>query len=189
MAISGSSHPSFTGYGTSGAAARGISNDTSQFKFTADSLNKFKQYAIDNQTYYRGDQTTLPAGAGPFVVFIDTRDGSEFTGDTPPGHDGSLSLSGSGTFNGIVIVAGTVTLRGNWTINGLVYAINDLSAAGTPTITGGVVSENRRDTSSTSIDTDVSGHVSLTYDCTNIRKLPWSYNWVVKTGGYLEQQD
>ncbi len=180
-------HPSFTGFGTTGAAARGISSDTSQFKYSADSLAKFKAYAQSQGTYYRGTQTTLPTGTGPFIVFIDTTDGSDFTSSTPTANDGQLNLAGTGVFNGTVIVAGTVNIRGNNLINGVVYALNDLSISGNVTVTGGVISENRRDTSSTSIDTDISGSVAMTYDCSKIRNLPWSFNWVVKTGGYLEQ--
>ena len=163
--------PTFIGYGTTGEAARGIATDTSVFKYSSDSLLKFKQYAQSQGTYYRGTQTTLPSGPGPYIVFIDTTDGEEFTSSTPPGHEARLSLSGTGTFNGTVIVAGTANLSGTWVIN------------------GGVVSENRRDTSSTNVDTDISGSVAMTYDCSKIRNVPWSFNWVVKTGGYLEEQD
>jgi len=185
--VSTSGHPSFVGYGTTGAAARGLSSDTSQFKYSADSLAKFKAYAQSQGTYYQGTRTTLPTGTGPFIVFIDTLDGSDFTSSTSTANEAQLSLAGTGVFNGTVIVAGTANIRGNNVINGVVYALNDLSIAGNVTVTGGVISENRRDTSSTSIDTDISGSVAMTYDCSKIRNLPWSFNWVVKTGGYLEQ--
>jgi hypothetical protein len=180
-------HPTFIGYGTTGDAARGISSDTSQFKYTADSLSKFKEYAKSQGTYYQGTKTNLPSGPGPFVVFIDTVDGSEFTPSTSTSNEGRLDLAGGGIFNGTVIVAGTVNMSGNNTINGLVYSLNDLNISGNVTVSGGVISENRRDASSTSIDTDISGNVTMTYDCSKIRNLPWSYRWVVKTGGYLEQ--
>ena len=186
-AISTTGHPDFFGYGTSGAAARGISADTSQFKYSADSLSKFKEYAKSQGTYYQGTRTTLPSGPGPFIVFIDTVDGSNFTDTTTTTNEGRLNLSGTGVFNGTVIVAGSVNLTGTSHINGLVYSMNDITISGNLTITGGVISENRRDTSSTSIDTDISGSVAMTYDCSKIRNLPWSFNWVVKTGGYLEQ--
>ena len=50
-----------------------------------------------------------------------------------------------------------------------------------------MVSENRRDTSSTNIDTDYSGSIQMNYNCANIRNIPFSSAWVMKTGGYLEQ--
>jgi len=185
--VSTSGNPDFIGYGTTGAAARGISSDTSQFKYSTDSLAKFKAYAQSQGTYYQGTRTTLPAGPGPFIVFIDTVDGSNFTENTATANEGRLDLSGTGVFNGTVIVAGSVNLTGTSIINGLVYSMNDITISGNLTVTGGVISENRRDTSSTSIDTDISGSVAMTYDCSKIRNLPWSFNWVVKTGGYLEQ--
>lgn len=186
-AVSTHGNPDFLGYGTSGAAAQGIAGDTSQFKYSTDSLAKFKAYAQAQGTYYQGTRSALPTGAGPFVVFIDTLDGSNFDSNTTTANEGRLNLSGNDTFNGTVIVAGSVNLTGTSIINGLVYALNDISISGNLTVVGGVISENRRDTSSTSIDTDISGSTAMTYDCSRIRNLPWSYNWVVKTGGYLEQ--
>ena len=131
--------------------------------------------------------SSLPLGPGPFVVFIDTVDGTDFTNSTPTSNDGSLTLSSNDTFNGTVIVAGTANISGTPTINGLVYALNDLSISGHVTVTGGMVSENRRDSSSTNIDTDYSGNIQMNYNCTNIRNIPFSSAWVMKTGGYLEQ--
>jgi hypothetical protein len=180
-------NPTFKGYGTTGAAALNQTTNTTQFKYSSDSLAKFKAYAQAAGTYYQGAVTSLPTGAGPFVVFVDTVDGSDFSNSTPVSNDGSLSISGSGTFNGTVIVAGTATLAGSYTINGLVYSLNDLSVSGTVTVNGAMVSENRRDSSSTNIDTDYSGNINMQFNCANIRNIPFSSNWVVKTGGYLEQ--
>jgi len=118
-------------------------------------------YAQAKGTYYTGAVTSLPTGPGPHVVFIDTTDGSTFTNSTPTSKDGSLSLSGNNTFNGAVFVAGSVNVAGNTTINGLIYSLNDLSISGTVTVNGAVISENRRDTSSTNIDTDFSGNVHM----------------------------
>jgi hypothetical protein len=130
--------------------------------------------------------STLPTGTGPYVVYIDTTDGSTFSNSTPTGNDGSLSFSGNSTFNGTVIVAGSVTLTGTLTVNGLVYSMNDLSISGHVTINGGIVSENRRDSSSSNIDTDFSGNIQMNYNCGNIRNLPFSSSWMVKPGAYLE---
>ena len=180
-------HPTFTGYGTSGAAATNLTTDTSQFKYAADSLAKFKAYAQAHGTYYQGSQSSLPVGPGPFVVYIDTVDGTPFTNSTPTSNDGNLTISSNGTFNGTVIVSGTANISGTPTFNGLVYALNDLSISGHVTVSGGMVSENRRDTSSTNIDTDYSGSIQMNYNCANIRNIPFSSAWVMKTGGYLEQ--
>ena len=186
--VSYNAHPGFQGYGTSGDAALNTTTDTSQFKYSSDALAKFKAYAQSHGTYYNGTIGSLPLGAGPYVVFIDTTDGSEFTNSTPPGHQGVLNLSGNQTFNGTVIVAGTANISGNITVNGLVYALNDLSVSGTVTVNGGMVSENRRDTSSTNIDTDYSGNIQMNYDCSKIQNIPFTTAWVVKTGGYSESE-
>ena len=184
-------HPEnmFSGYGTSGTAALNQTTNTSQFKYDSDAIAKFKSYAQAHGTYYQGAVTSLPTGAGPYVVFIDTVDGTDFSNSTATSNDGSLSLSGSSTFNGTVIVAGTATLAGTTTINGLVYSLNDLSVSGHVTVNGAVISENRRDASSTNIDTDFNGNVQMTFNCTNIRNSTVNLlgsSWVVRTGGYQE---
>ena len=189
QAVQYNAHPNFTGYGTSGTSALNTTTNTSQFKYTADALAQFKAYAQAKGTYYTGAVTSLPTGPGPHVVFIDTTDGSTFTNSTPTSKDGSLSLSGNNTFNGAVFVAGSVNVAGNTTINGLIYSLNDLSISGTVTVNGAVISENRRDTSSTNIDTDFSGNVHMNFNCGNVRDATINLlgsSWVVKPGNYLE---
>jgi hypothetical protein len=181
--------PTFTGFGTSGVAATTTTSNASQFEYNSDALAKFKAYAQAQGTYYKGAVTSLPTGTGPYVVYIDTVDGSDFTSSTPTSNDGSLTLSSNLTFNGTVIVAGTINLSGTVTFNGLLYSLNDLSMSGHVTVNGAVVSENRRDTSSTSIDSDFSGNITMTYNCTNVRNSTINLlgnSWVVKTGGYQE---
>ena len=71
----------------------------------------------------------------------------------------------------------------------LIYSLNDMSVSGNVVVNGAMISENRRDTSSTNVDTDFAGNVTLNYNCGNIRGLPFvSTNWVVKDGAYLEQE-
>ncbi len=120
------------------------------FTYTAAELAQLKAIAKAQGTYYQGARTSLPATG---IVFIDTVDGSDFDQNTPSSMAGSLTLAGNNTFNGIVVVAGTVAITGNTTINGLIYALNGLTAtAGNVTINGAVASENRRDVSSTNLD-------------------------------------
>jgi hypothetical protein len=192
QAVQYNAHPTFTGYGTSGGAALNTVSQaaTSAFKYTPDALAQFKAYAQAHGTYYNGPITTLPSGAGPHVVFVDTTDGSDFTNSTPTAKDGNFSYSGNGTFNGTIIAAGTINLSGNLTVNGLLYSLNDLSISGTITVNGALISENRRDTSSTNIDTDFSGNVHMNFNCSNVRNSTINLmgsSWVVKPGGYLLQ--
>lgn len=189
QALQYNAHPTFTGYGTSGTAALNTTSNTSQFKFASDSLAKLKAYAQAKGTYYNGAHSGLPTTGCPCLVYIDTVDGSDFTNSTPTSNDGSLSVSGSGTFNGTVIVAGTATLAGSYTINGMIYSLNDLSISGTVTVNGATISENRRDSSSTNIDTDFSGNITMNYNCPNIRNSTTNLlgsSWVVKNGAYQE---
>ncbi len=185
QALQTSGNPSIIGYGTSGTGATNAVTDTSPFKYPATSLAQIKALAQANGTYYRGAVTSLPAGG---IVYIDTVDGTDFTNSTPTSNDGSLSISSNGTFNGIVVVAGTVTVHGNYTFNGLIYSLNDLNISGNVTVNGGIVSENRRDTSSTNIDSTVDGNVTLNYNCANIRNGGGSLStaWVLKSGSYYE---
>jgi Tfp pilus assembly protein PilX len=189
QAVQYNAHPTFTGYGTSGGSALNTTNNTSQFKYDAAALAQFKAYAQAHGTYYNGPISSLPTGAGPHVVYIDTTDGSEFTNSTPTSKDGNLSLSGTNTFNGTIIAAGTINISGNTTINGLVYSLNDLSVSGNVTVNGALISENRRDTSSTSIDTDFSGSIAMNFNCTNVRNATINLlgtSWIVKPGAYVE---
>ena len=191
QAVQYNAHPNFTGYGTSGSAALNTTTNTSQFKYDAAALAQFKAYAQAHGTYFNGPITasSLPSGAGPHVVFVDTTDGSTFSNSTPTSKDGNVTLTGNNTFNGTIIAAGTINIAGNTTINGLVYSLNDLSISGTVTVNGALISENRRDTSSTNIDTDFSGNIHMNFNCTNVRDATINLlgaSWIVKPGGYLE---
>ena len=184
--LSYNAHPSFLGYGTTGDAAVHQGADPSEFKYPAAILQKIKQIAQANGTYYTGNRTSLPPDG---IIYIDTTDGTPFSDSTPPGHEGSLTLTGNTVFNGIVVVNGSVNISGTPIINGMIYSLNDLSVSGNVLVNGAMISENRRDTSSTNVDTDFAGNVTLNYNCGNIRGLPFvSTNWVVKDGAYLEQE-
>ena len=69
---------------------------------------------------------------------IDTVDGWDFTSGTSGLNAGSLTLASNGTFNGIIVVAGSVFITGTTTFTGLIYSLNDLTAtAGNVTINRG----------------------------------------------------
>lgn len=155
------------------------------FTYTAAELAQLKAVARGRGTYYQGARTWLPATG---IVFIDTVDGSDFDQDTPDSIAGSLTLAGTSTFSGIVIVAGSVQITGGTTINGLLYALNDLTAAGDVTINGAVATENRKDVSSTSVDTTTTGSVVINYDCDKVRNAGGTTPpvWTIKPGTYRE---
>jgi hypothetical protein len=156
------------------------------FTYTAAELLQLKALAKRNGTYYQGAQTSLPAGGG--VVFIDTLDGSTFSSTTADSNAGSLTLTGTATYNGIIIVAGTVTIAGNITLNGLMYALNDTTVTGSSIINGALISENRKDTSSTNIDAENTGNSTIVFNCQAIRDGGGTLStaWTIKEGTYLE---
>jgi hypothetical protein len=95
----------------------------------------------------------------------------------------------SGTFTGWIIVNGSLAISGDMQINGMVYALNDLAYNGTGTgrISGLAVSQNVKDVSSTTIDSDLSGQSKIIFDCENARgggKVPSGFT--LKPGTYRE---
>jgi hypothetical protein len=112
------------------------------------------------------------------IVFVDSACGQDITQDNSAScaqasvtvHGNHSANMGEG-FNGWLIVNGTVNISGNIKLNGLVYALNDMSYTGTGTalITGLAVTQNIRDTSSTSIDTNTGGNASIVFDCEKAR--------------------
>jgi Tfp pilus assembly protein PilX len=160
------------------------------FTYTATELATLKAKAQANGAYYQGARSSIPNPIPGGILFIDTTTGNPFTSTTPDSEAGSLTLSGNGTYSGIIVVMGSITISGTNTLNGLVYSANDLSLTGNITVNGGLVSENRKDTSSTNIDSAATGSVVINYNCENIRTgggtVPGSSKWAVAPGTYLE---
>jgi hypothetical protein len=127
--------------------------------------------AVQGLTFNAGNQ--LPNG----IIFIDTVNGQNIdaTGpDTTPTSDfasvsihGSAPADASGIFRGMIVVAGGLSISGDFHMQGLVYAVNDLTYTGTGNglIEGAVISQNIRDASSTTIDTNTGGNATITYNC------------------------
>jgi hypothetical protein len=146
-------------------------------------LNSLKAMAKAAGTYYSGagvqsltfnSGNNLPNG----IIFIDTVSGQNIDANGPNSTDAStqfasVSIHGnapadpSGIFRGMIIVAGSLQISGSFQGRGLVYAVNDLVYTGTGTglIEGAVMSQNIRDVSSTTIDTNTGGNSSIIYNC------------------------
>jgi hypothetical protein len=145
-------------------------------------LNTLKAMAKAAGTYYSGagvNGLTFNAG-NPLpngLIFVDTVSGQNVdengANTTPTSDMASVSIHGnspadpSGIFRGMIIVAGTLSISGDFHGRGLVYAVNDLVYQGTGTglIEGAVMSQNIRDVSSTTIDTNTGGNSSIIYNC------------------------
>ena len=162
-------------------------------------LNTLKAYAKKNGTYYSGagvQGLTFNAGnkMPNGIIFIDTvsgsnidynSDGSACSGCTPTSDFASVEIHGgfaadaSGIFKGMIVVAGGLSISGDVEMRGLVYVVNDLNYVGTGNghIDGAVFSQNVRDVSSTSIDTNSGGNAQINYNC----------NYASNPGGQLPQ--
>jgi hypothetical protein len=145
-------------------------------------LNSLKAMAKAAGTYYSGaGVSSLTFNAGNQlpngIIFVDTVSGLNVdvngANTTSTSDLASVSIHGnapadpSGIFRGMIIVAGTLSISGDFHARGLVYAVNDLIYTGTGTglIEGAVMSQNIRDVSSTTIDTNTGGNSSIVYNC------------------------
>ena len=162
-------------------------------------MNTLKAYAMKNGTYFNGAAVQgltfnsghqLPNG----IIFIDTvsgnnidynADGTPCVGCTSTSDFASVAIHGgfaadpSGIFSGMIVVAGSLAIDGNVTMHGMVYTVNDLTYVGTGNgeIDGAVFSQNIRDVSSTSIDTNAGGNAQINYNC----------NFASNPGGQMPQ--
>ncbi len=145
-------------------------------------LNSLKAMAQAAGTYYSGAAvSSLTFNAGNLlpngIIFVDTVSGLNVdvngANTTPTSDLANVSIHGnspadpSGIFRGMIVVAGTLSISGDFHARGLVYAVNDLIYEGTGTglIEGAVMSQNIRDVSSTTIDTNTGGNSSIIYNC------------------------
>ncbi|HET8577886.1 MAG TPA: pilus assembly PilX N-terminal domain-containing protein [Methylomirabilota bacterium] len=171
------------------------------FTYSNDELSMLKALAQANGTYYQGTVNfnagnRLPNG----IVYIDTVSGQNIdqngAGTTPMSDFANVNINGnapadaSGIFSGWLIVAGTLSISGNFEMHGMVYVLNDMSYTGTGTgrIDGAVITQNVRDTSSTSIDTNMGGNSGIFFNCNYAKtgggQVPQGYR--IKTGTYRE---
>lgn len=70
-----------------------------------------------------------------------------------------LKLTSNWTGSGILIINGDCDLAGTPVFDGIIYVIGRLDMSGTITLTGAVLAE-----SSTTVDTELSGNVTINYD-------------------------
>jgi hypothetical protein len=159
-----------------------------QYTYSNKELNAYKALAKKNGTYYQGTTAFNASNKMPNgIVYIDTVSGNNIDASGPNttatsdfasvNIDGNAPLDASGIFSGMLIVAGSLTIHGSFQMHGLVYVQNDFTYLGTGAgqITGAVLSQNIRDTSATSIDTDTGGNSTIIWNC----------DYAKRGGGYL----
>ena len=176
-----------------------------QYTYSSMELSALKALAKKNHTYYSGAQVSslsfnssnkMPNG----IIYVDTVSGQDIdkngVGTTPTSDFASLDIHGnapldaSGVFKGMLIVAGSLSISGNFQMNGMIYVQNDFTYQGTGTgqINGAVISQNVRDTSATSIDTDTGGNSTIIWNCSYAKtgggQLPQTFT--IEPGSYKE---
>ena len=171
------------------------------YTYSNDELNALKTLARKNGTYYQGTvsfsaSSKIPNG----IIYVDTVSGTNIDAggaNTTATSDfasvdihGNAPLDASGIFSGMLIVAGSLSISGNFQMHGMIYVLNDFTYMGTGTgqIVGAVMSQNIRDTSATSIDTDTSGNSTIIWNCgyakTGGGQLPQTFT--IESGTYKE---
>ena len=172
------------------------------FTYSSDELNMLKAIARAQGTYYQGSVHFNAANQiTNGIIFVDTVSGNNITPDTPASDFGSLTISGNAAqhvdpvtgdyiFKGWIFVNGSASIAGIFQMHGLLYVVNDLSyqGIGDGKIVGAVISQNIRDTSSTSIDSDALGNSTIISNCGYVRtgdgQVPQSFT--IKLGTYKE---
>jgi hypothetical protein len=175
------------------------------YSYSNKDLDALKALAKANGTYYSGAQVhslsfnssnQMPNG----VIYVDTESGQNIDKDgantTPTSDFASLDIHGnapadaSGIFSGVLIVAGSLSISGNFQMHGLIYTLNDFTYQGTGNgqIVGAVMSQNVRDVSATSIDTDTGGNSTIIWNCNYVKtgggQLPQTFT--IENGTYKE---
>jgi Tfp pilus assembly protein PilX len=184
-------------YGADGNNVKNESGDMVQnepdstfnkYTYSNKELDAYKALAKKNGTYYQGAVTfnaghQMPNG----IIFVDTVSGNNIdvngTNTTATSDfasvnmDGNAPLAADGIFKGLIIVAGSLNIHGDFHMRGMVYVQNDFTYLGTGTgqIEGAVLSQNVRDTSATSIDSNTGGNSTIIWNC----------DYAKSGGGYL----
>jgi Tfp pilus assembly protein PilX len=184
-------------YGADGNNVKNESGDMVQnepdstfnkYTYSNKELDAYKALAKKNGTYYQGAVTfnaghQMPNG----IIFVDTVSGNNIdvnganttaTSDfASVNMDGNAPLAADGIFKGLIIVAGSLNIHGDFHMRGMVYVQNDFTYLGTGTgqIEGAVLSQNVRDTSATSIDSNTGGNSTIIWNC----------DYAKSGGGYL----
>ena len=167
------------------------------FTYSNDELDMFKAIARAQGTYYQGSvlfnaSNRVPNG----LIFVDTVSGNNIASATPSSDFASLTISGDAAaavdhiFKGWIVVNGSARIDGLFQMHGLLYVQNDLAyqGVGAGQIVGAVISQNIRDTSYTSIDSDTVGNSTIIYNCKYARDgdSNVSQSFTIKLGTYKE---
>jgi hypothetical protein len=178
-----------------------LSSAFDPYTYANTELSALKTIAKAQGTYYQGTVTFNSSNRIPNgIVYVDTVSGLNIdaggANTTPISDFASVDIHGnapadaSGIFSGWLIVAGSLSISGNFQMRGMIYVLNDMTYTGTGTgqIDGAILTQNVRDTSSTTIDTNTNGNAAIYYNCgyakTGNGQVPQT--WTIKSGTYKE---
>lgn len=166
-----------------------------ELAFTAAELQALKAVARVRGTYYRGpvvfDAThRLPDG----LIFVDTLSGQPIGAATPEDDLATVTIgegaaAGPGrSFRGWIIVNGSLSLTGDLTVEGLVYAADRFSQTGAARLVGAAMAGHVRSAAPSVVDARPADGPGLVWSCeaasTGGGKIP--QGWLVKPGSYRE---
>lgn len=163
--------------------------------FEATEMSAFKALARARGTYYQGSVTfdssrRIPDG----LIFVDTVSGQPISPTTPTidlasvtVHDGAAS-DPNGSIRGWIVVNGSLSLEGDITLEGLAFAADRFSQSGTARIRGAAIAGHVRSTAPSLIEARPGSGPALTWSCeagkTGGGSIP--QRWMVKPGTYRE---
>ncbi len=162
--------------------------------FSAAEVQALKAVARVRGTYYQGATTfdasrRIPDG----VIFVDTISGQPITDATADGDLASVSIGDGaagpgGTFRGWVVVNGSLSISGDVTLQGLTYVADRLSQTGGARLVGAAMAGHVRSTAPSLISARPPDDAALAWSCeagrTGGGRIP--QRWMVKPGSYRE---
>jgi len=162
--------------------------------FSAAELQALKAVARVRGTYYQG-ATTFDASRRitDGVIFVDTTSGQPITDATADGDLASVSIGDGaagpgGTFRGWIVVNGSLSVSGDITLQGLTYVADRLSQTGGARLVGAAMAGHVRSTAPSLISARPPGDAALAWSCeagrTGGGRIP--QRWMVKPGSYRE---
>jgi Tfp pilus assembly protein PilX len=136
-----------------------------------------------------------PAATNTATMASMTIHGLPFTGLPKAGStlpNVPISTSPPLAFRGMIVSNGSLGISGGMTLQGLVYAVNDFSYNGTGAggLYGQVITNNMRDTSSTSVDSSTTGNSRVVFNCSYAKAfnmIPFTFSMI--PGSYRELTD
>ncbi len=173
-----------------------------QFALADVDLNALRALAKTRGTYLRGavnfdEGRRMPNG----LIFVDTVSGANITAGadgpgTPPADFATVDIRSDaladpgGTWSGWLIVNGSISISGSVRMRGFVYAQSSLNyhATGTGGVSGAMVSRSIADRPVSTVDSDPTGDVAITFNCGDLRTGGGTIpnRWSLKSGSYRE---